>query len=106
MTGGNHVLEEEASRRHETLGFVLSVRTVEALHRQHKTYVFLCRTRAAKIFKSFTQQSLVLLVTRKYDKVCEEVLLEQCMPIDRAGRMRQAPKLLKIASSQQKARRD
>ena len=35
MTGGHHVLEVVASRHHETLGFVLSVRTLEALHRQH-----------------------------------------------------------------------
>ena len=29
MAGGHHVLELVASRRHETLGFVLSVRTLE-----------------------------------------------------------------------------
>ena len=50
---GPGVLEVVACPRHETLGFVLSVRTLEALHRQLQTYVFLCRTRAAKIFKSF-----------------------------------------------------
>ena len=72
-----------ASLRHETLGFVLSVRTLEALHRQHSTLVFLCRKRAAKIFKSFSMHSLDLLVIRKHDKVCDEVLLEQCVPIDR-----------------------
>ena len=72
-----------ASPRHETLGFVLSVRTLEALHRQHSTLKFLCHRRAAKIFKSFSMQSLDLLVIRKHDKVCDEVLLEQCVPIDR-----------------------
>ena len=49
MTGGHHVLEEVASCRRDTLDFVLSVRTLEALHRQHNTLVFLSRRRAAKI---------------------------------------------------------
>ena len=78
MTGG-HV----ASRRHETLDFVLSVRTLEAHHRQHNMLVFLCLRTAVKIFKSLSMHSLVLLVIRKHDKVCDEVSLEQCVPIDR-----------------------
>ena len=46
--GGHHVLEEVASCRHDTLDFVLSVRTLEALHRQHNTLVFLSRRRSGK----------------------------------------------------------
>ena len=56
MTGGNHVLEEVASCRRDTLDFVLSVRTLEALHRQHNTLVFLSRRRAAKIFTCFSKK--------------------------------------------------
>ena len=36
----NHVLEVVAICPHETLSFVLSVRTLEALHRQHNKFVF------------------------------------------------------------------
>ena len=36
MTGGHHVLEVMASRRHETLGIVLSVRTLAGLSGQHQ----------------------------------------------------------------------
>ena len=50
----------ESSPRHETLCFILSVRTLEALHRQHKTYVFLCRKSATKIFKYSSMHGLVL----------------------------------------------
>ena len=61
-----------ASLRHETLGFVLSVRTLEALHHHHSTLVFLCRKRAAKILKSFSRCT----VSTSWYK---------------AGRLRQAP---------------
>ena len=54
--------------------------------------------RAAKIFKSLSMQSLVLLQVLKHDKVCDEVpLSNMCQSIDKAGRMRQAPTTLKIA---------
>ena len=36
MIGGHHLLEEEVSLRHETLGFVLSVRTLAGLSGQHQ----------------------------------------------------------------------
>ena len=77
MIGGRHVLEEVASRRHETVSFVLSVRIVAGLQGQHNAHVFLCRRRAARIFKGFSKYSLVLLVIRKHDKVCDGVFLEQ-----------------------------
>ena len=72
MTGGHHVLEVVASRRHETLSFVLSVRTLEALHCQHNTLVFLCKKRAAKLFTGFSKHNLILLLIRKHDRVCQD----------------------------------
>ena len=61
----------------------LSVRTLEAHHRQHNMLVFLCLRTAVKIFKSLSMHSLVLLAIRMHDKVCDEVSLWQCVPINR-----------------------
>ena len=83
IPGGHHVLEEVTSVRHEPLSCVLSVRTLEGLHGQHNVHVFLCRRRTANNFKGFSKHSLVLLILRKHDKVCDGVFLEQCVPTDR-----------------------
>ena len=45
--------KEVASCHHETLSFVLSVRTHAGFYGQHNVHVFLCRTRAANMFKGF-----------------------------------------------------
>ena len=74
MKGGNHVLV--ASRRHETLGFVLSVRT-RGLHGQQNSHVFLSKKTAASVFMDFRRHSFVLLIFPKYDKVCDDVFLEE-----------------------------
>ena len=42
--GGHHVLEEEAFHRHETLSFVLSVRTLVGLQGQQNAHAPLCRS--------------------------------------------------------------
>ena len=94
MIGGHHVLEEVARHRNETLGFGLSVQTLASLHGQHHADVFICQRRAFNVFKGFAKHCLVLLIIRKQDKVCDGV---ECQLIDEAGRMRQAPRPLKIA---------
>ena len=61
----------------------LECQTLTGLRGQYNAHVFLCKRRAAKIFKSFSMHRLVLLEIRKHDKVCDEVPLEQCVPNDR-----------------------
>ena len=64
MKGGHHVLEVVTFCRNETLGFVLSVLTLKALHRQHNTLVFSVAGERLRFFTSFSMHSLVLLVIR------------------------------------------
>ena len=49
-------------------------------------HVFLCRMRAAEIFKRFSKDILVLLIIRKPDNVCDRVVLEGRIPIVRRSR--------------------
>ena len=56
----------------------------------NNAHVFLCRMRAAEIFKGFSKDSLVLLMFRKPDNLCGRVVLERRILIDRHSR-RQAP---------------
>ena len=49
MTGGYHVLEEVASRRHEMLGSVLSVWTHAGLSGQHNAHVMWSRVMMLKL---------------------------------------------------------
>ena len=82
MVGGHHVFEEVASRRPETLSFVLIVRALAGLHGQHNAPVFLRRRRAAKIFRCFSKHGLVLLIILKHDRVGDGVFIEEWVPID------------------------
>ena len=74
MVGGHHVLEEVDSRRHGTFGFVCS----DPREPQLPTpiaHVFLRRRRAAEMFKDISEHSLVFVVVRKHEQVCDEVSL-------------------------------
>ena len=51
-------LEEVASCHRETLDFVLSVQTLAGLHGQHNADLFLCRKRAATVFKASRKMAL------------------------------------------------
>ena len=91
MIGGHHVLDEVARHRNETTSLVFSVQALTGLRGQHNAGVPLCQSRAANVFKAFSKRRLVLLILRKQDNVCDDVFLEQRVPIDR-GRRTDAPR--------------
>ena len=41
------------------------------LHSQHHAHMFLCRMRAAKMYKGFSKHRIVLVVIWKHDKMCQ-----------------------------------
>ena len=64
---------------------VLGVRTLAGLQDHYNAHVFLCRRRAAKIFKCSSQH--LVLKFGNYDKVCGAVFLNTRLPTDRRSRV-------------------
>ena len=88
--GGHHVLEEVANRRHETLGFVLSVRTLAEPPWPTQGACFSLPKESSKDFNRVSR-STTKCVTGSSSS-------NECQSTDKAERMRQAPTPLKIAS--------
>ena len=69
MKVGDHVVEDVASRHHETDGCFLSVRSLAGFHGEHHANVFLSRRRPASNTKWMTSGHNVLeeAVTHHHD---------------------------------------